>query len=613
MDRATLRWSVRAGVIGGVSVLYFCAVGMVETFSTRDLVGSQVTLGKLLVWVPPIIAGFAAGRPKRGVEAPIPLGPGEIVANGSIGGAAAGVIIAIGIGIAEAFGVTVVRAVLIAVTPNLVAILTFHTSTLPGTVLLVVVTAILGLVGAGLRLLHPLPRRMLVGGLAAVVVMGLLQRVVPTAFTQLGVSPDWLYDRILGGLTRQGAILIFVVTAGAVYAYTRWGQAARARYRAMRRPATGEEGVDRRAQVIVGLVVILLPLAILALLPQILGSIVNDTLGFVGIGLMLALGLNIIVGNAGLLHLGFVVFFTIGAYATALLTGASRVNPLGVVPPVLPFHISFYLALPIVMVIAALVGVLIAAPTVRLRGDYLAIVTLGFGAMASVLVQSDWLKNVLGGPLGLRDVPPAPLFGIEMRSPLHFYYLAAAACAVAVFVSWRLTGSRIGRAWNAMREDEQVAEAMGISVVRYKLLASAVGGALGAVGGALFAVKIGSLTSQSFTILVSITALAVIILGGLGSVRGAILGAVVLVGLPNLLSEFEGYRLAIYGATLIAIMLFRPQGLLPNVRVARELQEEDLAQDQWLREHDPEVAQVAEEEEVAAVISDATPDDPAPA
>jgi len=371
--------------------------------------------------------------------------------------------------------------------------------------------------------------------------------------------------------------------------------------------------VDRRAQVIVGLVVILLPLAILALLPQILGSIVNDTLGFVGIGLMLALGLNIIVGNAGLLHLGFVVFFTIGAYATALLTGASRVNPLGVVPPVLPFHISFYLALPIVMVIAALVGILIAAPTVRLRGDYLAIVTLGFGAMASVLVQSDWLKNVLGGPLGLRDVPPAPLFGIEMRSPLHFYYLAAAACAVAVFVSWRLTGSRIGRAWNAMREDEQVAEAMGISVVRYKLLASAVGGALGAVGGALFAVKIGSLTSQSFTILVSITALAVIILGGLGSVRGAILGAVVLVGLPNLLSEFEGYRLAIYGATLIAIMLFRPQGLLPNVRVARELQEEDLAQDQWLREHDPEVAQVAEEEEVAAVISDATPDDPAPA
>jgi branched-chain amino acid transport system permease protein len=613
VDRTTLRWSVRAGVIGGVTVLYFCAVGMVETFSTRNLVGSQVTLGKLLVWIPPIVAGFAAGRPKRGVEAPIPLGPGQIVASGSIGGAAAGVIIAIGIAIAEAFGVLTVRGVLVAVTPNLVAILTFHGSTLGGTGLLVLVAAIFGVAGAGLRLMGSLPRRMIVGGLSAVVLMGLLQRVVPTALTETGVSPDWLYDRILGGLTRQGAILTFAVTAGAIYAYRRWGQAVRAWYRTLRRPAGGGEGADRTAPVIVGLIVIFLPLAILALLPQILGSIVNDTLGFVGIGLMLALGLNIIVGNAGLLHLGFVVFFTIGAYATALLTGASRVNPLGVVPPVLPFHISFYLALPIVMVIAALVGILIAAPTVRLRGDYLAIVTLGFGAMASVLVQSDWLKNVLGGPLGLRDVPPAPLFGIEMRSPLHFYYLAAAACSVAVFVSWRLTSSRIGRAWNAMREDEQVAEAMGISVVRYKLLASAVGGALGAVGGALFAVKIGSLTSQSFTILVSITALAVIILGGLGSVRGAVLGAVVLIGLPNLLSEFEGYRLAIYGATLIAIMLFRPQGLLPNVRLARELREEERAQDQWLREHDPEVAEVAEAEAAAAIASDAIPEDPAPA
>jgi branched-chain amino acid transport system permease protein len=134
-----------------------------------------------------------------------------------------------------------------------------------------------------------------------------------------------------------------------------------------------------------------------------------------------------------------------------------------------------------------------------------------------------------------------------------------------------------------MREDEQVAEAMGISVVRYKLLASAVGGALGGMAGALFAAKIGSLTSQSFTVLVSITALAVVILGGLGSIRGAILGAFVLVGLPQLLTEFEGYRLSIYGAALIGIMLFRPQGLLPNVRRARELQDEERAQDAWAK------------------------------
>jgi branched-chain amino acid transport system permease protein len=259
------------------------------------------------------------------------------------------------------------------------------------------------------------------------------------------------------------------------------------------------------------------------------------------------------------------------------------VTALGLVPPVLPFSVPFWVAVPIVMALAALVGVLIAAPTVRLRGDYLAIVTLGFGSMALILVQSDWLKTVLGGPQGLRGIPAPALFGIEMRTPQHFYYIALVACVFAVFVSYRLTDSRIGRAWNAMREDEQVAEAMGISVVRYKLLASAVGGALGGMAGALFAAKIGSLTSQSFTVLVSITALAVVILGGLGSIRGAILGAFVLVGLPQLLTEFEGYRLSIYGAALIGIMLFRPQGLLPNVRRARELQDEERAQDAWAK------------------------------
>ena len=338
-------------------------------------------------------------------------------------------------------------------------------------------------------------------------------------------------------------------------------------------------------------------LVILAVLPQFVGSIVSDVLGFVGIGLLLALGLNIIVGNAGLLHLGFVVFYTVGAYATALLMGASRVTALGLVPPVLPFSVPFWVAVPIVMALAALVGVLIAAPTVRLRGDYLAIVTLGFGSMALILVQSDWLKTVLGGPQGLRGIPAPALFGIEMRTPQHFYYIALVACVFAVFVSYRLTESRVGRAWNAMREDEQVAEAMGISVVRYKLLASAVGGALGGMAGALFAAKIGSLTSQSFTVLVSITALAVVILGGLGSIRGAILGAFVLVGLPQLLTEFEGYRLSIYGAALIGIMLFRPQGLLPNVRRARELQDEERAQDAW--------AKAAEDKAAAqAVVAD---------
>jgi branched-chain amino acid transport system permease protein len=153
-----------------------------------------------------------------------------------------------------------------------------------------------------------------------------------------------------------------------------------------------------------------------------------------------------------------------------------------------------------------------------------------------------------------------------------------------MYLSWRLQDSRIGRAWNAMREDEQVADAMGISTIRYKLLAFAIGGSVGSIGGALFAVSLGSLTIKSFQILVSITALALIILGGLGSIPGVVLGALVLIGLPGVLSQFEEYRLLIYGGALIAIMLLRPQGLVPNVRRMRELKEDERSQDEWAKE-----------------------------
>ena len=580
MDGVGIKRALRIGAVGGLAVLYVCAVGMVGSFNDRQVVTGWLTLGDLVLWLPVVAAGFVAGgRPKR---VPTPSA-GAVVVDGVIAGVGSSITAIVSISIVIWIGVEGVRGVMVAVSQDLLDILTFHRSTTSGLLMYAAVSVILAVVGAALRLLPALVRRALVGAFAAVVAMGLLQRIVPTALSELGLSSKWLYDPIEGGLTPIGAILTFVIAAAAIVAFDRY----RGRERTQA-PADGEDtraddavfGSRRKPLVLLGAGI---GLVILAVLPQFVGSIVSDVLGFVGIGLLLALGLNIIVGNAGLLHLGFVVFYTVGAYATALLMGASRVTALGLVPPVLPFSVPFWVAVPIVMALAALVGVLIAAPTVRLRGDYLAIVTLGFGSMALILVQSDWLKTVLGGPQGLRGIPAPALFGIEMRTPQHFYYIALVACVFAVFVSYRLTDSRIGRAWNAMREDEQVAEAMGISVVRYKLLASAVGGALGGMAGALFAAKIGSLTSQSFTVLVSITALAVVILGGLGSIRGAILGAFVLVGLPQLLTEFEGYRLSIYGAALIGIMLFRPQGLLPNVRRARELQDEERAQDAWAK------------------------------
>jgi branched-chain amino acid transport system permease protein len=242
-----------------------------------------------------------------------------------------------------------------------------------------------------------------------------------------------------------------------------------------------------------------------------------------------------------------------------------------------------------VILVTAFVGLLIGAPVLRLRGDYLAIVTLGFGEIARVLVQSSWLQDYTGGPQGLRDVTDAAIGGVGFRDPQPFFYLVLVFCALAIFVSQRLADSRVGRAWSAMREDELAAEAMGVSTVKYKLLAFAMGAAVGCLSGALFAVQIGSIAPASFTIIVSITALAVVIVGGMGSIPGVVVGTMLLIGLPGLLDEFEEYRLLVYGAALIVVMIMRPQGLLPNVRRMRELHEEEAAQDQWLKEEAPAV------------------------
>jgi branched-chain amino acid transport system permease protein len=247
-------------------------------------------------------------------------------------------------------------------------------------------------------------------------------------------------------------------------------------------------------------------------------------------------------------------------------------------------HLDFYAAVPLVILFAAFIGLLIGAPVLRLRGDYLAIVTLGFGEIAWVLVQCSWLQDYTGGPQGLRDVTDAAIGSVGFRDPQPFFYLVLVFCALAILVSHRLAGSRVGRAWNAMREDELAAEAMGVSTIKYKLLAFAMGAAVGSLSGTLFAVQIGSIAPASFTIIVSITALAVVILGGMGSIPGVVVGTLLLIGLPGLLDEFEEYRLLVYGAALILIMVLRPQGLIPNVRRMRELHEDEAAQDQWLKE-----------------------------
>jgi branched-chain amino acid transport system permease protein len=368
--------------------------------------------------------------------------------------------------------------VFIAVKPELISLLTFGHAGVVGSVLRIGAEVALGAVGGVIGATQDRIRVPTVIAVTVVISLGLLRRIVHPALAQLGLRDDWLFSVVTLGLTWFGAAAVFVVTFVTTFAWRANSAAIVARTH--RTPAT-ERGVRVVVLAVIG--------AGLIALPFLIGSIFSQILGTVGIYILLGLGLNIVVGYAGLLDLGYVAFFAVGAYTTAILTGGSRVTTTGYAPPSFSLHLSFFVAIPIVVVVAALVGLVIGAPVLRLRGDYLAIVTLGFGEIARVLFSSDWLKGAFGGTQGITAIPAAPIGNLDFRDTQHFYFLVLGFCLIAVYVSWRLADSRVGRAWNAMREDEQVAEAVGVSTVRYKLLAFAMGGAIGSLGGALFAVR----------------------------------------------------------------------------------------------------------------------------
>ena len=569
------RRAVRAGLLGAVALVYLALAGMIQKFDERNLIGSFLTLGNLLMALPPLLTGYLATRPRLVAGRREAAGPRATLAAGLIGGAIVGGITAAGVALVEALPEGAVRRIFIQVSPELLSILTFGRGVPVGLALLLVYGAVLGLLGAGFRLLPERIRPPIGVGLATTLTFALLQRIFPPLLFELGLDTRWLYSPVLLGLTVPGALLVFAVSAGLTALWGARGPVVRQRVRQL---------PPERRRLLNGTSLLLLAV-VLAVLPQLIGSTLSQVLGQVGIYLLMGLGLNIVVGYAGLLDLGYVAFFATGAYLTALFTAANRVTSLGdLVEPAFALHLSFYLAVPFVILVTAFVGLLIGAPVLRLRGDYLAIVTLGFGEIARVLVQSSWLQAYTGGPQGLRDVTDAAIGGVGFRDPQPFFYLVLVFCGLAIFVSQRLAGSRVGRAWSAMREDELAAEAMGVSTIRFKLLAFAMGAAVGCLSGAMFAVQIGSIAPASFTVLVSITVLAVVILGGMGSIPGVVVGTMLLIGLPGLLDEFEEYRLLVYGAALILIMVLRPQGLIPNVRRMRELQEDEAAQDQWLKE-----------------------------
>lgn len=294
-------------------------------------------------------------------------------------------------------------------------------------------------------------------------------------------------------------------------------------------------------------------LLLLLVVPLFQNDYERDVLTLTGLYIVLALGLNIVVGQTGLLNLGYVAFYAVGAYAYAILSTRAG--------------LSFWPGLVLGALAAGAYAVLIGLPTLRLRGDYFAIVTLGLGEITRI-VLNNW-DGLTGGPNGIANVGRPVLFGYRLHTPLDFYYLVLGMAIVTVFGMRRLIASRIGRAWMAIREDETAAEAMGVNIFRLKLLAFVIGSAVAGAAGVFFASKMAFVSPESFTFFESVMILCMVVLGGMGSIPGIVLGAFLLITLPELFREFQDFRMLAFGAALVVMMIVRPQGILGTARSAK--------------------------------------------
>ena len=333
----------------------------------------------------------------------------------------------------------------------------------------------------------------------------------------------------------------------------------------------------------------------LLLLPLLLQSVGNAWVRIADMALLyvlLALGLNIVVGYAGLLDLGFVAFFAVGAYVFGLLASPHLTDTFPWIAAMFPngLHTPLWAVIPIGAALAGLFGVLLGAPTLKLRGDYLAIVTLGFGEIIRVFMNNlDNPVNITNGPKGLGAIDPMTVMGhplsrkldlgfVELSSVTQYYYLFLALVLVSVLICYRLQTSRIGRAWMAIREDEIAAKAMGINTRNLKLMAFGMGATFGGVAGVMFASFQGFVSPESFSLMESVMIVAMVVLGGLGHLPGVILGAVLLSALPEVLRFVAGplqamtdgrldaaiLRQLLIALAMIVIMLWRPRGLWPS-------------------------------------------------
>jgi branched-chain amino acid transport system permease protein len=422
-----------------------------------------------------------------------------------------------------------------------------------GIAALVALGAALGFLGA---LLMELPARLgrpIAAGLIAAGLAGLFQELIrPILANSRTTKPihDLLYTWT--GLTLRGAIIIFALAAAGTVLWMLSRDKVRAQLSQVPTP--------QRQRIRWGFIAAALVLC--TLFPLYAGNFIGQVLLTVGLFTLMGMGLNLEVGIAGLLDLGFVAFYAVGAYVTGLLMADS---------PFALAHLSFWEAMPIAVLCSVIMGIIFGIPVLKVRGDYLAVATMGLGEIVRVIVLSDAAAPLLGGAKGVLQIPRPEIGDFRLNNPVSLFYLTLVASLIAAYAAWRLEESRLGRAWKAIRDDEDVAQALGINLIQVKLLAYGLGAAFAGLAGSIFAVMLGSIYPHSFQLIISINILALIIVGGMGSLPGVALGAIVLIGLPEMLREFGEFRYLFYGLAIVAVMRLKPEGLWPSAAKRREM------------------------------------------
>lgn len=528
------------GAIFGMLALYVAVIGLLQSLDKRPVIVGFLSLGQAMLIVLGLSVGIAIMRNRDGWH--------RSLAAAAMAGGVAGAFLA---SLLAAMSIVNLRPVFLSLSPQLRKMLSLGMATPSACVMLVLGAAVLALLGAMSCRLPKWLQRPAATGAFVIVILGVFQELIQLMLQSNPVL-DLLRRQIYTweGLTPSGALTVSALAAAGV-----------SFWRPLAATPVGQKSAQRLGQFAGRRFWTAVALAAILLMPLLAGSYIGQVLLLICLYCLMGMGQNIEIGLAGLLDLGFVAFFAVGAYMTALLTADSPFSfaAMGVLP-----NLSYWSAMPIAVGASVLVGLIFGIPVLKVRGDYLAVATLALGEIVRVLVQSDLLAPLLGGSKGILQIPKPAIAGFEFNGPVSLFYLTAVFVAVAAYCAWRLDGSRLGRAWKAIRDDEDVAQALGINLVKVKLLAYGLGAAFAGVAGSIFAVMLTQVYPSSFQLQVSINVLVLVVVGGTGSLPGVMVGAAVLVGLPELLREFAEYRFLFYGTMLIAVMRLRPEGIWPN-------------------------------------------------